>query len=148
MGISYDMWAEEDASIWLLNKLSYECYDKLNIIAMTLWGIWFFRNKVWENKEVMPKFAMEWSLKQLSDWRSANNKIAKVKTPSMVHNQQSNAKWVALVPGSFKLNVDASIVEGSSSFSIGMVLRNHRGQFVGGKVMRFEKKVTVFEAEA
>ena len=47
-----------------------------------------------------------------------------------------------------KLNVDASVVNGASSFSVGMLVRDDRGAFILGKTMRFEGTVPVFEAEA
>lgn len=47
-----------------------------------------------------------------------------------------------------KLNINASVVQGVTSFSIGMTLKNHTGCFVVGKVLRFEKVIFVFEAEA
>lgn len=57
-------------------------------------------------------------------------------------------RWSAPAEGQVKLNVDASIFEGVNSFSVGMVLRDYHGGFLGGKVMRFPGLVTVFEAEA
>lgn len=74
--IQYNMWEEENAPQWLLVRLCSESTEKLCHIGMVLWGIWFFRNKkVWENKVVTPKFAMDWSFKQLVDWREANEKV-------------------------------------------------------------------------
>ncbi|XP_074377607.1 uncharacterized protein LOC141719125 [Apium graveolens] len=66
----------EDASEWLLDKMSSESVEKLCTIAVILWGIWFFRNKkVWENRVVSSKFAMDWSLKQITYWRKANGRV-------------------------------------------------------------------------
>ena len=49
-GLSYDMRTVEDASHWLLERLSTEMSEKLIIIAKVLWGIWFGRKKkVWDS---------------------------------------------------------------------------------------------------
>lgn len=80
MGMHFDMWSVEDAAEWLLNKLETGRYAELIRIAMTLWTIWFFRNKkVWDNKVVTPKFAVDWSLKQLQEWKSAV--VSNLQTP-------------------------------------------------------------------
>ncbi|XP_074378553.1 uncharacterized protein LOC141720097 [Apium graveolens] len=57
-------------------------------------------------------------------------------------------KWSPPSRGCFKLNVDASVVMGDSSYAVGMVIRDDRGRFVQGKNMRFLGMVTVLEAEA
>lgn len=93
-----------------------------------------------------PQFAMEWSLKQLTDWRNASSR-AKTKAANGTHRQIDGLKWVAPEVGCLKVNVDASVMPDASFFAIGMVQRDHTGGFVGGKVMRFEKTVFVFEAE-
>lgn len=49
-------------------------------------------------------------------------------------------KWQAPEVGSFKLNVDASIFKEEDHFSVGMVMRNHLGEFVCGETMRFRSK--------
>lgn len=50
--------------------------------------------------------------------------------------------------GGFKVNVDASVREGSSSFSVGIVLRDHAGGFCQARSARREGEVSVFKAEA
>ncbi|XP_074364363.1 uncharacterized protein LOC141705221 [Apium graveolens] len=61
---------------------------------------------------------------------------------------QEVEKWQPPEEGSFKVNVDAAIQEGSESFSIGMVIRDHTGTFIEGKVMSFPSPESVFAAEA
>lgn len=48
----------------------------------------------------------------------------------------------------FKLNVDASFRTGASTFSVGMVLRNHEGSFISGKAVCCEGASSPLEAEA
>lgn len=45
------------------------------------------------------------------------------------------------------MNVDASELEGPTSYMVGMVLRNHKGHFVEGRTLKFDGVVSVFEAE-
>ncbi|XP_074359593.1 uncharacterized protein LOC141699337 [Apium graveolens] len=45
------------------------------------------------------------------------------------------------------MNVDASFFDNSEAFSIGMVVRNHQGTFIRGKMMRFAGRVQALEAE-
>lgn len=46
-----------------------------------------------------------------------------------------------------KVNVDASLVQGAESFSVGMVSRDHQGSFVAGRTMTLPMVDSVFEAE-
>lgn len=69
------------------------------------------------------------------------------RTPNHIENQE-DIKWKPPEAGHLKLNVDASVVKDSGSFSIGMLLRDHNGMFLKGKTMRFPGNVLVFEAEA
>lgn len=55
--------------------------------------------------------------------------------------------WNALDPGKFKVNVDASVFPNASSFTVGMVMRNHQGTFIAGKVICLPMVELVFEAE-
>lgn len=47
-----------------------------------------------------------------------------------------------------KINVDASVYEGDNCYAVGMVVRDHTGVFLGGKKMKFEGCVSVWEAES
>ncbi|XP_074363624.1 uncharacterized protein LOC141704237 [Apium graveolens] len=69
-------------------------------------------------------------------------------SPGWYDGQVSTKGWVAPAYGEFKLNVDASIKEGEPFFSIEMVIRNCRGNFVRGRTMKCARVVSVLEAEA
>lgn len=100
-------------------------------IATVVWGVWWARNKlVWDGKKMTPKIAMSWSSKQISDWRIAHNKKNQITNQLQSDKLQYINKWLAPDPGTLKLNVDASVPDGVDSFSVGMVLRNHRGMFL------------------
>ena len=92
--------------------------------------------------------AMDWSSKGISEWREARlRKMAQNQTSSSAPSRMS-VKWVCPDPGVLKLNVDAAYCQGASSFSIGMVLRNHEGSFVAGKTLCQTMVPSVLEAEA
>lgn len=59
----------------------------------------------------------------------------------MMHIQ----KWVTPIEGTLKLNVDASVIQGSTSFRVGMLLRDH---FIHDKCMHFAGEVSALEAES
>lgn len=57
-----------------------------------------------------------------------------------------DTKWKIPETDAFKENVDTSVFSGASTFSIGMVMRDHRGDFVAGKTMCLSAVGSVFEA--
>lgn len=56
--------------------------------------------------------------------------------------------WQPPQPAYLKLNVDVLVFSNASSFLLGMVIRDDRGQFVKGKNMCISGKVSIMEAEA
>lgn len=81
-----------------------------------LWGIWFAGNKmVWEGKELTPKLAMDIGSHMVSDWQGAQQKSS---TNGSVRARRCTAKWQLPETHWHKINVDASIREGSFSFQI------------------------------
>ncbi|KAL8120352.1 hypothetical protein AgCh_017507 [Apium graveolens] len=55
--------------------------------------------------------------------------------------------WMPPMEGNLKLNVDASVIQGSTSFRVSMVLRDFRGHFIQGKCMHYAGEVTTLKAE-
>lgn len=91
---------------------------------------------------------MEWNLNQRKVWQEANQKVKESGYISMQSRMRNVIRWYAPTRGSLKLNVDASIIQGTSLFAVGWVLRDHTGEFKGGRVERFQMSVSVLEAEA
>lgn len=75
---------------------------------------------------------MDWSSKYFADWNAAKKSRAATPATSTITSQTSPHKWKPPVMGSYKLNTDAAIKLGDSTFSIGLILRNHEGGFVMG----------------
>lgn len=148
-GLALGTIEDQAASNWLLIKLHTTSMQEVLLIAQVLWGIWFFRNgKVWDNKVVTAAVAMEWSAKSIADWREAKDKRAKMLGSISTTNVLERVKWKKPQFGGFKLNVDAAIKLGDSFFSVGLVLRDHSGNFVVDKTISRLMVATVVEAEA
>lgn len=60
---------------------------------------------------------------------------------------RSDHKWKPPEVNQLKINVGASVMAGQSYFAIGLVIRNHQGKYIAGKVIRFAGAVSVLETE-
>ncbi|KAL8145567.1 hypothetical protein AgCh_003647 [Apium graveolens] len=100
------------------------------------------------------EFAPTWLLSKLGEaqldevWKGAKHTQYKPTLKKELDTQASTNKWSPLSAGQLKVNVDASVFSEADSFSIGMVLRNHHGTLLAGKVLCLPAPVSVFEAEA
>lgn len=74
------------------------------------------------------------------EWREMKKKKCGSQTATNRRVTKGYQKWVAPGEGDLKLNID-------SSFTVGMVLRDHTDHFVEGGNLRIVGIVTVFEAE-
>ena len=92
--------------------------------------------------------AMMWSVKNISDWKEAKDDRDRRRAINSTSVTQRQVKWRKPDLGTLKLNVDAAMSLGASSFSIGLVLRDHSGAFVSGKTISKGMVTSVFEAEA
>lgn len=82
---------------------------------------------------------------QVAQWREARKCGLKVIQNAPV--QRFEANWKAPSEGRLKLNVDASVVPGMPSFSLGLLIRDTRGTFIQAKTMRIAGSYSVMEAE-
>ncbi|XP_074351779.1 uncharacterized protein LOC141690922 [Apium graveolens] len=138
----------EDVSEWLVHQINHANSTEVTRIARVLWGIWFFRNKkVWENKSVNHNVAMDWSSNSLLEWRNAKKKRSAMQVVSIPRTEHVIQKWLPPPTGSVKLNVDASISVGANDFSTGMLIRDHEGNFLLGRVACISGAGSVLEAE-
>lgn len=82
------------------------------------------------------------------EWKTVMENKTKQSAIKRRGHQARDIKWKPPEEGSFKVNMDAAVVEGSESFAIGMVLKDHTGKFIEGKTMRLYSPESVFVAEA
>ena len=95
-----------------------------------------------------PNVAIKVAARMVEEWQKAQKRNqTSLNEPSKV-KQGARVKWVRPQAGWQKVNVDASVYEGSSSFKIGMVLRDDRGNFNAGIQSCMAGVVTSMEAEA
>lgn len=147
-GMTHDISTVENAQEWFLQVFSTEKDEYLINLATVMWGIWWTRNKkVWEGKVISPSMAMDWSRKQVSEWREANKKKNKCLYNVQEKGEQHVKNWKAPEEGTIKLNVNASVFNNADFFLIGMVIRDSRGSFLHGKTLKFPGSVSVLEAE-
>lgn len=91
---------------------------------------------------------MEISKRMISEWQEAlKQKRMRIYPPPIIKPQPSIIKWSPPPSGKLKLNVDASVFDGESSFKFGMVIRDDLGFFVRGRTMHLNGPVSVLEAE-
>lgn len=103
---------------------------------------------MWEGKTVTAAIAMDSSFKSVEDWREARYKLKGKPQLHQQKNQSNMYKWEPPDEGVLKINVDASFFRESEYFTVGMVLRNHRGSFIAAKNICLRSPTSVFEAEA
>ena len=144
-----DLSNADDACAWLLDFLSSGSEEEITNIATGLWGIWHARNmRVWVNKILSPALAVDWSRRQVTEWREARRKHQTPQQSIAEDTRLPVKKWIAPGPGEFKLNVDASVRTEDHFFSIRMAIRDCKGTFVRGRTMKCAGSVSVLEAEA
>ena len=90
---------------------------------------------------------MDWSSKFLMDLKSSKDSRAALHTASISPVVCHVQRWLPLVAGYLKLNVDASVTMGSNRFSVGLILRDHLGEFVARKASCYPGVGSVLEAE-
>lgn len=90
---------------------------------------------------------MEWSANYFNDWKLAKASKTSVLPSNSQGMQASNHKWSPPKEGTFILNTDAGIKLGEEAFSIGLVIRDCKGAFIYGKVLKLGMVSIVFEAE-
>lgn len=91
---------------------------------------------------------MDWSWKIVSEWRQvAKEKRGrnKMENPNSIMQM---AKWSPPAEGYLKINVDAAVQREIEVASIGMVIRDHKGTFVEGRVRKLLNQDSVFAVEA
>lgn len=90
---------------------------------------------------------MDGSFKSLVEWKVARKTVGMCIANQADEQGAQITRWIPPSKGSLKVNVDASIFTGKDDFSVGMVLRDHSGSFISGKVLMLPVPASVFEGE-
>lgn len=103
---NFDMRYVKSGPSWMLQKLSTGDSEEIIKIATRLWGIWNVQNKkLWENKNLTPYLALEWSSKQVSEWPEVRRNLRSLQSNIESLDRSERKRWGAPTEGEFKLNV-------------------------------------------
>nr|XP_025886114.1 uncharacterized protein LOC112941177 [Solanum lycopersicum] len=117
---------------WFEEQRKSNAKMKMEEAVMILWSLWEARNNLcWNNKQSAPAATLYSAKKELKEWRSANSgaEMTVVAATKMV------AKWEQPLLNTIKCNIDASYEINTGLAGIGMVLRDHLGQFIARKFL-------------
>ena len=125
-------WLREDSPVNLLNvnmdiiDIAMEIFESgtssdLEVFFGVAWAIWYNRNKiVYESSSQVPDYIWGFAKKYILEFKSAS--IACSQSLS-----RSEGKWIAPLPGVFKINVDGATYENDRNSSVGVVIRDAVG---------------------
>lgn len=131
MELDFNTFSVKSCAEWLLNELAMGDKDHLRRLTTALWGVWSARNLlVWENKYMTPEMAMQQNSRQVAQWREMQKGKAWQPVGGTHLQEPKEVRWLAPIAGTRKINVDASVFAGRSSFSVGMIMRDVQGVFV------------------
>ncbi|XP_057791307.1 uncharacterized protein LOC131008445 [Salvia miltiorrhiza] len=118
-------------------------------VCMILWHIWKDRNKaVWEETIPVPRRTVALAISCREKWLGARASQLNMVSPTAVPSATlSCAGWHAVPTGWVRYGVDAAFFGNDNSMGIGIVIRNHMGEFVVGKTMKVVGRRDVVEGE-
>ncbi|KAL5552848.1 hypothetical protein UlMin_040249 [Ulmus minor] len=111
-----------------LLRFASECLkgDKMELLCVLLWRIWFRRNK-WTHKKIWldDNSCLAWAQQHLEDFKTASNKQTIPHIPIAAH------PWKPPAMGMVKINTDAAWCNRTKKFGLGVVIRDHSGSILG-----------------
>lgn len=102
---------------------------------------------MWKDKQVTATMAVEWSSIHNTEWRNARSKYKSKPSLLVTTMNKKITRWKPPVEGQLKINVDASVFQGTNYFSLGLVMRDQNAQFLRGKYLRYTGAIMIFEAK-
>ncbi|XP_073051225.1 uncharacterized protein [Primulina eburnea] len=122
---------------WLRTNLETRRYNKMEIewnraFAITLWGIWQWRNKlVFDGKKMDVNTKVEWVKNKVSEIKAAFAS-KKVMPNNTARYENRMVRWTPPPPGWKSLNVDGSCNHKSHKAGGGGILRDELGDWISG----------------
>ncbi|KAL5558848.1 hypothetical protein UlMin_035059 [Ulmus minor] len=127
-----------------LLRSASECLkgDKMELLCVLLWRIWFRRNK-WIHEKIWldDNSCLAWAQQHLEDFKSASNKQTIPHTPTAAH------PWKPPEVGIVKINTDAAWCNHTKKFGLGVVICDHSGSILGSAATPVSSSVSVDVAE-
>ncbi|KAK4731707.1 hypothetical protein R3W88_024695 [Solanum pinnatisectum] len=116
---------------WFQEKRKSNVKIKMEEAVMILWSLWeAINNLCWNNKQNVFVATLYHAKKEMEEWRSANSGAEMAATDAKMIT-----KWERPLLDTINYNTDASYNINIDLAGIGMVLRNHLGQFIAGKTL-------------
>ncbi|KAK6126449.1 hypothetical protein DH2020_039837 [Rehmannia glutinosa] len=116
--------------------------DVESLFAMLLWSLWYARNLfIFQQKDITHQQCFETALKSLHDYQMNQD------TTGRSHATTPAAHWQAPPEDTYKINTDASIIQGVGT-GIGVVIRDHFGSVIHSLAKKIEVEYPVDIAEA
>lgn len=112
--------------------------------AMFSWSLWNRRNRwLWDKINGSAYGVKATACNLIRDWKEAQAKVVH----RNLQNQQGDRTWRKPDEGWVKVNMDAAVF-GDGSISVGSVIRDANGCFIGARCRRLEGSWSPREAEA
>ncbi|XP_010676027.1 uncharacterized protein LOC104891937 [Beta vulgaris subsp. vulgaris] len=136
--------------------LSLACKSEVTKFSFVWWFIWFFRNKLIFNNEVVSsrkasaiiaKYYVDWSKALTSDTRHPSTSISHCPIISRSPRSGPASFWSPPPQNYFKLNFDGSKLS-SNSTALGFVIRNVAGEAMVAGSKSLGYSTSVLQAEA
>ncbi|KAL5560757.1 hypothetical protein UlMin_036968 [Ulmus minor] len=133
-----------DSLTWHYNKRGHYTVrsDKMELLCVLLWRIWFRRNK-WTHEKIWldDNSCLAWAQQHLEDFKTASNKQTIPHIPIAAH------PWKPPAMGMVKINTDAAWCNRTKKFGLGVVIRDHSGSILGSAATPVSSSVSVDVAE-
>ncbi|KAL5567823.1 hypothetical protein UlMin_024398 [Ulmus minor] len=127
-----------------LLRSASECLkgDKMELLCVLLWRIWFHRNK-WIHEKIWldDNSCLAWAQQHLEDFKTASNK------QFIPHIPIAAPPWKPPEMGIVKINTDAAWCKRTKKFGLGVVIRDHFGSILGSAATPVSSSVSVDVAE-
>lgn len=112
---------------WLCLCFSKFSIDGCSHLLSICWSIWFYRNKkVWDSIVVNPSWIVKYATDFLENWSLAQLSTRRLKRCIV----EVVSWWTPPMENFLKVNVDIAINVRGAHTSVGLIARNHLGQFV------------------
>ncbi|KAL5556780.1 hypothetical protein UlMin_039016 [Ulmus minor] len=119
---------------------AFDCLrgDKMELLCVLLWRIWFHRNK-WTHEKIWldDNSCLAWAKQHLEDYKIASNQ--QIRPRIMIAAQP----WKPPEMGMVKINTDAAWCRCMKKFGLGVVIRDHSGSILGSAATPIFSSVSV-----
>ncbi|XP_060969090.1 uncharacterized protein LOC133036597 [Cannabis sativa] len=132
---------------WFDNVCKVQPMDRIERLAMLLWGVWRARNDlVWNNKALSVERVVNAAITYLDSWKNAqleNRVVSPISGPITFGCEQ----WAKPCFGEIKVNCDAAVFEDDNSFGLGWIAWDHNSLFIDALAVKTYGEPDPFLAE-